>query len=73
MDAAESVEKEVIEKYLPKQMSDEELEAMVSAVVSETGAAGPQMLGQVIAEVKKRSNGQADGGRIAKLVKEKLL
>jgi uncharacterized protein YqeY len=69
---AELAEKKVIESYLPAQMSDEELSTLVDSVISEIGQSGPQAMGPVIAEVKKRSQGQADGGRIAKLVKEKL-
>ena len=70
--AAEETEKTVIEKYLPAQMSDEDLEMLVTTVITETEATGLQAMGQVIAEVKKRSGGQADGGRIAKITKEKL-
>ena len=69
---AEETERAVIEKYLPAQMDDQALEDLVSSVIAELGASGPQAMGAVIGEVKKRSNGQADGGRIAKLAKEKL-
>lgn len=69
---AETAEKIVIEKYLPAQMSEEDLKKLVAGVVQELGVSGPQAMGQVIGEVKKRSAGQADGGRIAVLVKEAL-
>lgn len=69
---AEKFEKEVIEKYLPKQMDDEELKAMVEAAITETGAANMQDMGKVIGLVKSRAGATADGGRIATLVKEKL-
>jgi uncharacterized protein YqeY len=65
-------EKAVIEKYLPKQLSDEELIAIVDSVISELDATGPQAMGQAIGAVKHRTAGQADGSRIAQLVKEKL-
>lgn len=68
----ELAEKAIIEKYLPAQLSDEELTSMVEAAIAETGASGPQAMGQVIGKVKAQAGGQADGGRIAKLVKEKL-
>jgi len=66
---AELAEKAVIEKYLPAQLSDEQLAELVNQVIEELGVSGPQAMGQVIGEVKKRSAGQADGGRIASLVK----
>lgn len=69
--AAEAAEKAVIEKYLPSQLSDDDLKSLVESVIRELGA-GKEAMGQVIGEVKKRSQGQADGGRIAMLVKEKL-
>jgi hypothetical protein len=69
---AELAEKAVIEKYLPAQLSDEQLAELVNQVIEELGVSGPQAMGQVIGEVKKRSAGQADGGRIASLVKEAI-
>jgi uncharacterized protein YqeY len=69
---AELEEKAIIEKYLPQQMNDEDLATLVGQVITETGAVGPQAMGQVIGAVKAKSAGQADGGRIATLVKEKL-
>lgn len=68
---AEAAEKTVIEKYLPAQLPDEELKSLVQSVIRELGA-GKEAMGQVIGEVKKRSQGQADGARIAVLVKESL-
>lgn len=64
----ELAEKTFIEAYLPKQLSDAELSAVVDAVI----AAGANNLGQAIGAVKAKTAGQADGGRIAALVKEKL-
>lgn len=65
-------EKAVIEEYLPKQLSDEELVAIVDGVIAELNVSGPQAMGQVIGAVKQKTAGQADGSRIAGLVKEKL-
>lgn len=65
-------EKAVIEEYLPKQLSDEELSKVVDEVVAGLGASGPQAMGQAIGQVKQKVGGQADGARIAQVVKEKL-
>jgi uncharacterized protein YqeY len=70
---AEQAEKTVIEKYLPAQLSDAELDALIQSAIDELNASGPQAMGQVIGLVKQRSGGQADGGRIALKVKEKLI
>lgn len=69
---AEIAEKAVIDKYLPAQMTDEELKNTISEVIQELGASSKQDMGRVIQEVKKRSQGQAEGSRIALMVKEKL-
>ncbi|HEY8999392.1 MAG TPA: GatB/YqeY domain-containing protein [Candidatus Saccharimonadales bacterium] len=70
--AAELAEKEIIETYLPAKLSDEELKQIVEKAVTGTGAASIQQMGQVIAAVKKETQGAADGARIAQLVKERL-
>ncbi|MDB5182349.1 MAG: hypothetical protein JWO47_133 [Candidatus Saccharibacteria bacterium] len=70
--AAESLEKQVIEKYLPAQMDDEALKNLVEAAVTETGAATMQDMGKVIGLVKSRAGASADGGRIAQMVKQRL-
>jgi len=69
---AELEEKAIIDQYLPQQMNDEALIAIVEQAIKDTGASGPQAMGQVIGAVKQKTAGQADGGRIAALVKEKL-
>jgi uncharacterized protein YqeY len=69
---AELTEKKVIEQYLPAQLSDEALIAIVDAAIAESGASGPQAMGQVIGLVKQKAGVGADGGRIAVLVKERL-
>jgi len=73
-DRAESelAEKEIIEEYLPAQMSDEELNKFVEEAIKKTGANTMQQMGQVIGMVRATTNGQADGGRIAAAVKGKL-
>lgn len=69
---AERAEKEVIEQYLPAQMSDTELSAEIDKVINELGANGPQAMGQVIGAVKQRVGAKSDGGRIAAAVKKRL-
>lgn len=69
---AEMAEKAIIEKYLPAQLSDEELAALVDAEIAKLPERNPQAMGQVIGVIKAQTKGQADGGRIAALVKEKL-
>lgn len=69
---AEATEKAIIEQYLPAQLSDEELIALVDQAIAETAVEGPRAMGQVIGVVKKQVAGQADGGRIAQTVKERL-
>jgi len=70
--AAELREKSVIEQYLPQQLSDDDLAKIVSDTMTELGASGPQAMGQVIAAVKQKIGAQADGARIATMVKERL-
>lgn len=70
--AAELAEKAIIEGYLPKQLTDDELIAIVDEVVAGFTEISPQLMGQVIGQVKQKTEGRADGARIAKLVKERL-
>lgn len=69
---AEQAEKAIIEEYLPKQLSEEELGKLVDAAITETGATGAQDMGKVIGQVRQQAGATADGGLIARLTKEKL-
>lgn len=69
---AELTEKALIETYLPAQLSEAELASVIDQVIAQTGASGPSAMGQVIGMVKQQTAGQASGGRIAQLVKERL-
>jgi len=69
---AEKFEVEVLSAYMPAGLSAEEVEAIVAAAVTQSGAAGPQDMGKVIALVKPQVAGRADMGEISKLVKAKL-
>ena len=64
----EKKEMEVLVKYLPKQLSEEEVAAVVKAVVAETGAASKKDMGRVMKEVMACVKGQADGKLVSKLV-----
>lgn len=62
----------VIEEYMPKMMSDDEVRAIIAAKVAEVGASGPQDMGKVMGPVSGQLAGKADGKRVAELVKEAL-
>ncbi len=68
----ESEEIAVIEKFLPQQLSEEELKAAVNAIIAEVGAAGPQDMGKVMGVASKQLAGKTDGKAIAAAVKELL-
>ncbi|MEV7276885.1 GatB/YqeY domain-containing protein [Streptomyces sp. NPDC093111] len=73
--ARELAEREVLDEYLPKQLSDAELEAIVAAAVAEAkgaGAEGPRAMGAVMKIVNPKVAGQAEGGRVAATVKRLL-
>ena len=73
--AKERAELEVIERYLPAAMNDDDLVALVDeevATAAANGAEGGKAMGMVIKAVRERAGASADGGRIAALVKEKL-
>jgi uncharacterized protein YqeY len=70
--AAEEAEIAVIERFLPRQMSDEEARAAVQAIVADTGASSIKDMGKVMAEVKTRHAGQLEPARASALVKEML-
>jgi len=62
----------VLVKYLPEQLSEEEVTSLVEAAVSETGAEDIKDLGKVMTALKDKVKGRADGSLVAKIVKEKL-
>lgn len=65
-------EKEVISRYLPTQLTDDELDGIVDEVLSEYDVVSPKLMGPVIAEVKQKVGVAADGARVAVKVKGKL-
>jgi len=58
--------------YLPAQLSDAELDVILSAVIAETGAAGPKDMGKVMAAIKPRVAGKTDMGALSAKIKAKL-
>lgn len=60
---------EIIERYLPEALSEEELKAIVEAAVKETGASSPQDMGKVMKAVMPKTGGRADGKVINQLVR----
>jgi uncharacterized protein len=69
---AEEREAEIIGSYMPEQISDEELNAIVGDAVAESGATSPKEMGQVMAVVMPQVKGRADGKRVSAVVKERL-
>jgi len=69
---AESFEAELIEGYLPAQLSDEELAELVDAAVTETGASEQKQMGQVMSALMPKVAGRADGKRVSAAVRERL-
>jgi uncharacterized protein YqeY len=69
---AERAELAIIEEYLPKQLGDDELKAIVAAAVAESGASAPKDMGAVMKLVMPKVKGQADGKRVNQLVREAL-
>jgi len=70
--AAERAEGVILDGYLPAQLSDEELAAMVADVIDETGASGMAAMGQVMRALTPRVAGRADGARVAAEVRRRL-
>ena len=68
----EQEEIEVIEKFLPKQLSADELKAEISSIITEVGASSPADMGKVMGAATKKLAGKADGKTISALVKELL-
>ncbi|MDE5627009.1 MAG: GatB/YqeY domain-containing protein [Paramuribaculum sp.] len=68
----ELAEAAVIEEYLPRALSADELRAELAAIIAETGASGPKEMGKVMGVASKRLAGRADGRAISEMVKQLL-
>lgn len=69
----EQFELEVINRYLPKQMTEEEVAAELKKIIEQVGAKGPQDMGKVMGTATKQLAGKADGKLISELVKKLLV
>lgn len=69
---AEEAEAEIIEGYLPAELGDDELRAIIASAVAETGASSPKDMGQVMKTAMATVAGRADGKRVSSLVQEAL-
>jgi len=70
--AAEEAELELIDVYLPAQISDDELQQLIADALAETGAQSPKEMGRVMSAVMEKAAGRADGRRVSELVRERL-
>jgi len=70
--AREQAELGVIDTYLPQQLTDAELAALIDAAVAETGASEPKAMGQVMKVLQPRIAGRADGAKVAAEVRRRL-
>lgn len=70
--ASERFEAELIEGYLPQQLSDGELGELVDAAIAETGASEQKQMGQVMSALMPKLGGRADGKRVSAAVRERL-
>lgn len=70
--STELAEKAIIDAYLPDQMGEEQVSVIVDEEIAKAGSPTMHDMGKIIGAVRDRTAGQADGGLIAKLVKEKL-
>jgi hypothetical protein len=69
---AELAEAAIIERYLPKQLSEDELKPLIQAIIAKVGASGPQDMGKVMGAASKELAGKADGKTISSVVKQLL-
>jgi len=72
LEAKEMAEAEIFQAYMPAQLSDDEMAAVVEKAIADTGATGMRDMGRVMAAVKAVAEGRADMGRLSALVRERL-
>ena len=68
----EAAELAIIEEYLPRQLSDEEVGAIIDEVIARVGASSPKDMGKVMGPAMQELKGKADGKKVQQLVKDKL-
>lgn len=69
----EAAELAIIETYLPDQLSDDEIGAVIEAIIAKVGASSPKDMGKVMGPAMKELKGKADGKKVQELVKAKLM
>lgn len=69
---AEEAELNIIDKYLPNQLSEEEVSKIVDQVIIDSGAKDSSSMGQVIGTAMKKAEGNADGAMVSRIVRQKL-
>jgi uncharacterized protein YqeY len=72
LSAIEHAEIEVLDTYLPEQLSADEVSALVDDVIAATGAASIRDMGKVMGQIKAKAAGRADMGAISGIIKERL-
>jgi len=70
--ASEEAEAREIERYLPAELSDDELRSLVDAAITDTGASGPGEIGKVMGATMPKVAGRADGNRVSAMVRDRL-
>jgi len=70
--AQEASEIEIIQEYMPEQLSEDELNSMINEAISSTGAASMKDMGKVMGMLKPKLAGRADMGLVSKIIKEQL-
>jgi len=75
MDIVESINKEIeiLSKYLPEQLSEEQIRDLVKESIRSTGASTPKDMGKVMQDLRPKTNGKADGKLVSEIVKEMLM
>ncbi len=71
--AKEKKEIEILEKYLPEQLSEEEIKKLTKEIIDKTEASGPKDMGKVMGELMPKVKGKAEGGMVSRIVKELLV
>ena len=69
----EQKELEILQKYLPEQLSEEEIKKLVDEAISQTGASNISDMGNVMGALMPKTKGKADGSLVSKIVKESLI
>ena len=72
LEERERAEQQILEAFLPEQLSDDEVVKVVEEAISATGASGPKEVGKVMAHVMGKHKGRVDGSTVSRLARERL-